>query len=109
ISLAASLHLTSHQDYSKRLKQLLGSDENVFTVGSLSLTEFSSWKPDLSREEFFNNYSIPSGEYILITFHPETVAANQTKYHVQQVRDSLEKLVNSYNLVITMPNNDTFG
>lgn len=109
ISLGSTLHFTSLESYSERLIQLLRSNENIYTVGSLSLSDIDKWTPEFSKSEFQNKYNITGDSFILITFHPETVHPEQTVEHVRELKKSLNELAKDHTLVITMPNNDTFG
>ncbi len=109
ISLASTLHFTSLDQYSDRLKKLLHSENNIHTVGSLSLAAIKSWKPQLNKTEFLLKYGIGDEKFILITFHPETVNPDQTPTHISELKKTLLILSDEYNLVITLPNADTFG
>ena len=51
ITLASKYHFVSCQAHAKRVAELLESEENIFTVGSLSLENFKTLKL-LSKEEF---------------------------------------------------------
>ena len=109
ISLASALHFTSLEAYSQRLKNLLNTSKHINTVGSLSLSDIDKWTPEMTKIEFLLNFGIPGDSYILITFHPETVNPERTSDHVLELKRTLIKLAEEHTLVITMPNNDTFG
>ncbi|MBU0490170.1 MAG: UDP-N-acetylglucosamine 2-epimerase (hydrolyzing) [Bacteroidetes bacterium] len=108
ISLMSHLHFTATEIYTKRIKQIIDSAENVFNVGALSLDNIMKMKL-LSVEDFFEKYNIdlniPS---ILITFHPETVGFEKNEFFVAELTRTLEEL-SGYQLIITMPNADTKG
>lgn len=109
ISLGSTLHFTSLDAYSDRLKSVLRSQNSIHTVGSLSLSEIDKWIPEFSKSEFLNRYNITGDSFVLITFHPETVHPEKTKEHVSELKKTLTVLAQENTLVITMPNNDTFG
>lgn len=109
ISLASTLHFTSLEAYSERLKNVLIKSEHIHTVGSLSLSYIDKWTPQFSKSEFLDKYGIAADSFTLITFHPETVYTEKTAKHVHELRKVLCELSKDHTLVITMPNNDTFG
>lgn len=109
ISLASAIHFTSTEAYSKKVEDLTGSSQNIYTVGALSLDNLQTMEM-LSKEAFQErwkiNLDIPT---VLITIHPETVTPEKNKYNVQVVQAALEKLAEDYQLIITMPNSDTLS
>jgi GDP/UDP-N,N'-diacetylbacillosamine 2-epimerase (hydrolysing) len=107
ISLASSLHFTAGTAFSERIEQLIGTSEKIFTVGSLSLDDLTNF-PLLSENEFRNNFNIES-EFVLITFHPETMSSSENIKHAQAIKKGLAELCEYIHLVITMPNADTAG
>ena len=54
-------------------------------------------------------FDIPDKEFILITFHPETVNPNQNKIYIETISEVLNELCKKYHLVITLSNADTMG
>lgn len=108
ITLMARYHFTAAERYKNRVKELKGSDKNVYNVGSLSIDNLRSLK-FLSIDDFKNQFkidlSIPS---ILITFHPETVSYEKNEFFIRELIGALEQLA-SYQYIITMPNADTMG
>lgn len=104
----ASLHFTTTEIYKKRVIELTGNDQGVYNVGALSVDNLKSI-PLLSisafKEMFNIDLSIPT---ILVTFHPETVAAEKNMLYVRELITAMQ-LVTGYQIVITMPNADTFG
>lgn len=108
ITSMSALHFTACSDYQKKVTSIIGTKENVFNVGSLSIDTLSKLKL-LSREEFSHLYNIdikkPS---ILFTFHPETVSFAKNKKYIETIIEILEE-INQYQIIITMPNADTMG
>lgn len=108
ITLASSLHFTTTEEYANKVKELTGNSEGVFNVGSLSLDGIEEIIfPD--EDEFRKKFNIPRDDYILTTFHPETVAYKQNIQYALEMRTAIEKLQENYVFVITMPNADTNG
>ncbi len=109
ISLASYWHFTSAQPFSERVAEIIGSDENVFNVGSISLENLLNMRL-LSEEQFEEKFgidlNIPS---ILITYHPETTGISKIKEQTKEMIDAFLSLAENYQLIITMPNTDTEG
>jgi len=108
ITCMSKFHFTSADEYRKRVMEIIGSDENVYNVGALSIDAIQSL--DLLTIEQFNakykiDLSLPT---ILVTFHPETVGIEKNKIYIRELIAAM-KLLTSYQIVITMPNADTMG
>lgn len=109
ISLASKLHFVALPEFKQRLKSILGSQENIYTVGALSLDSLKEIS-FLALDKFYSKWGIDLNKRsILITVHPETVAASENKIYANELFKSLTSLTEEYQLVITMPNADTLG
>ena len=108
ITLASKYHFVSTNDYKQKVEQLKGNSNFIYNVGSLSICNIKNFKP-IDRSEFFKNYGIEDAPYILITFHPETVSAENNFTYAKVMKVALTILSKKINLVITMPNADTLG
>ena len=108
ITLTSLLHFTATNSFSKKVVELLGTDENVFTVGSLSLAVIDNFIP-ANKHSFLQKYNIPDSDYILATFHPETNAFDQNLSYASIMRKVLSQIANDWVVVVTMPNADTLG
>jgi GDP/UDP-N,N'-diacetylbacillosamine 2-epimerase (hydrolysing) len=107
ITLASSLHFTAAQPFSERVQAIKGDDAGIYTVGSLSLDKYQEM--DLVQEgEFRSKFNIPDN-FVLITFHPETVSTGMNKIYAVQMFSALRNIAKKIDLVITMPNADTMG
>jgi GDP/UDP-N,N'-diacetylbacillosamine 2-epimerase (hydrolysing) len=107
ISLASAYHFTATDEFSDKVGSFTEDNGNIFTVGSLSLDNLNGivfTEEDIFREK----YGI-YGEYALVTFHPETVAAEENKKYASQMAEALKNIAQKINVVITMPNADTLG
>ena len=108
ISLASNLHFTSTNKFKSRVADLIESEQNIFNVGSLSISNIKDFIP-LKKEEFLLKFKIENKPYCLITFHPETNAFEENKIFAIEMKNALVELSKQINLVITMPNADTMG
>ena len=108
ISIASSLHFTAAEGFTNRLISILGSKVHVYTVGSLSLDGVDMFKP-ISKSKFYSKLGISSKEFILVTFHPETVDPGLNIEYARIMRLALKYVAKKYHLIITMPNADTLG
>lgn len=106
---ASIMHFTSNQKCAERVLALTGSKDRIEVIGILSLDELEKTHL-LTIEEFRSKWKIDlSKQTLLISFHPETVNADQNIGYARIVKTVLEELYNQYQLVITMPNADTNG
>jgi GDP/UDP-N,N'-diacetylbacillosamine 2-epimerase (hydrolysing) len=108
ITLASSVHFASTELYAQRIKEIVGSGKYVYNVGSLSLDELDQLKlPTI--QSVCKQFLFPEKDFILATFHPETVSVDMNESYVNEMGKSLRKLLDKYQIVITMPNADTMG
>jgi len=108
ITIASILHFTAASSFSEKITELIGSNNGVYTVGSLSLDGIESFKP-IEKSLFYDRFQIPKQEFALITFHPETIAPQVNKTFAVQMRKALAQIATKLVLIITMPNADTMG
>lgn len=108
ISLASSIHFIAADCFKPRLEAILGHTQNIYSVGSLSLSNIKSFAP-IEKQTFLNKFKIPFSDYILATFHPETISTKGNTSNVYELKGALLVLLKSESLVITMPNADTQG
>ena len=108
ITLASTFHFTAAEAFSERVISIMGSDKNVHTVGSISLEDIEqvqlpNWN---SVKEEFN---IPFDDFILVTFHPESVGSSMNKHYTSVISDVLEVLIKKHNVLVTKANSDAMG
>lgn len=110
ISLASTYHFVSTQAFAERLKLLLDEHhDNIHCVGSLSLENIEQLEL-LSVSEFQDTWGIDlSIDTLLVTVHPETVVFEKNVAYCSEIVKALEVLVQTFQIVITMPNADTLG
>jgi GDP/UDP-N,N'-diacetylbacillosamine 2-epimerase (hydrolysing) len=104
----ASIHFTAAEKYKNRVIELKNSNLNIYNTGSLSIDNLKKMKL-LSIVDFQKKYKIDLRiPTILITFHPETVNFEKNKKYISILIKTLSEL-SKFQLVITMPNEDTMG
>lgn len=108
ISLASKLHFVAAIDFKKKLTQLLGASEHIYNVGSLSLDNLDIRNLPL-WPAVRNNFQIPAGDFVLVTFHPETVDYKENAAFAKTVETVLETISKETHVVITLANADTMG
>jgi GDP/UDP-N,N'-diacetylbacillosamine 2-epimerase (hydrolysing) len=107
ITLMSVVHFTSTARHAARVAELIGTDQNVFDVGALSLSNLLS-VPLFSTAEFNDRFGIDLAKpTVLVTFHPETVAFERNREYAQELVAALDALPEQ--VLITMPNADTLG
>ena len=108
ITLASKIHFVATDHYLKKVSSITGSKENIYNHGALSLDGINEMKlPDWSH--VCQKFDIPHKDYILVTFHPETVELDKNKAYANVVFESLKKISEDTNIVITLPNADAAG
>jgi GDP/UDP-N,N'-diacetylbacillosamine 2-epimerase (hydrolysing) len=107
ITLASELHFTATEEFSRRVEEILGKKDNVYTVGSLSIEEIDKLKLP-TEDEFRDTYNLPK-TFILVTFHPETFSPYKNEKYGDEMYKALSKICQKQYVVITMPNADTCG
>lgn len=109
LTLSSTYHFASTENHAQKITALLGTTQNVYNVGSLSLDNLHILDL-LSLEEFEAKFRInlylPT---ILFTFHPETVAYQANEQYAQTLVEVLHETLLAYQVVITLPNADTMG
>lgn len=108
ISLASFLHFTATEIFTEKVMSLTSSSNNIFTVGSLSLDDIKNFIP-IEKKTFYNKFNIPSEEFVLVTFHPETLSAIDNIRYAEEMKNALATISDKIFVVITMPNADTQG
>lgn len=107
ISLASKKHFPATEIFANRIEELIGSADNIFPVGSLSIDQLAEM-PIPIESDFREKYQI-KGEFVLLTFHPETVSPQKNIEYAAEIVKALIEISKHILLVITMPNADTFG
>jgi GDP/UDP-N,N'-diacetylbacillosamine 2-epimerase (hydrolysing) len=108
ITLASKLHFTATDVFREKAIDLIGSSEGVYSVGSLSLNDIKSFVR-MDRVVFFEKFNIPEEEFVLVTFHPETMSVQENVYYAQEMKNALATISEKIFVIITMPNADTQG
>ncbi len=108
ITLASQLHFVATPAFAKRVASLVEKDNNIHWVGALSLSGIESLVlPSWGKVQ--EQFRIKAEDFVLVTFHPETVAFEKNQAYSQIAAKALENLAQEYTIVITMPNADTAG
>ena len=109
ISLFSKHLFVSTDYYKKRAEQIVENDISVYNVGALSVDNLKHMR-FLSKKEFLSKFNIDlTKPTILSTFHPETVAFNKNEDYIEELLTSFVSLMNTYQIIITLPNTDTMG
>jgi len=108
ISLASTLHFTAAETFSERVSALIESNADVYTVGSISLEGLAQMLLP-SWQEVKQQVYIPFDKFILVTFHPESVNADENQNLATITYDSLSALAEEQALLITKANADVMG
>lgn len=107
LTLIAKYHFTNTQKNAIRVKEIIGADLNVHHTGSLAVDNIKETKI-LSRELFLSKFEFDiSQNFILFTFHPETINFEKNVIHASVLKEVLLEI--ELPILVTMPNADTMG
>jgi|TARA_Y100000389_G_scaffold102965_1_gene99816 GDP/UDP-N,N'-diacetylbacillosamine 2-epimerase (hydrolysing) len=108
ITLASKIHFVATDHYLKKVSSITGSKKNIYNHGALSLDGINEMKlPDWPY--VCQKFCIPHKNFVLVTFHPETIGLVKNKVYTNVVFESLKKISKDTNIVITLPNADAAG
>jgi UDP-hydrolysing UDP-N-acetyl-D-glucosamine 2-epimerase len=108
ITKMSSLHLTSTEEYRKRVIQMGEQPKNVYNVGAIGLDNIKSL-PLLSKADLEQQLDIQFLKYTyLVTFHPETLAESPVELQFQELLNAVDKQEDSF-FIFTKANADTNG
>lgn len=103
------LHFTSTEEYRDNVIQMGESPDRVFWVGALGADNIGSGKI-MSLTELEESLSFKLGnDFLLVTFHPVTKEPGQAEFQTKALLDALENVIDSHNILFTLPNSDTDG
>ena len=108
ITLASQIHFVASSIFYKKVSDITGDSKNIYNVGALSLDGLKKIDlPDWS--DVRSLFDIPNKEFILITFHPETINSDENKNYIEIIFETLNDLCKPHHLIITLANADTMG
>jgi GDP/UDP-N,N'-diacetylbacillosamine 2-epimerase (hydrolysing) len=99
-------HFTSHQKHAQKVAEIIGTTENVYNVGALSVdgAKMTSLMSAKAFDEKFN-FDIQQ-PFFLTTYHPETVELRNNIF-IKELLKAIKKL--KIPVLCTLPNADTQG
>lgn len=106
ITKLSSLHLTSTEEYRKRVIQMGEDPQMVINTGAIGVWNIMNQKL-MSHNELERSlgFSIPHKHTLLITFHPATMDTVSAGMRCRALTDALGRF-SGYTQIITYPNND---
>jgi GDP/UDP-N,N'-diacetylbacillosamine 2-epimerase (hydrolysing) len=108
ISLASQYHFVASEVFVNRLINLLDTGDNIYNVGSLSLSELAETELP-AWDKVAKKFDIPTNDFVLVTLHPETVHSGNNEQYAEEAFQALSQLCNEVHIVITLANADTNG
>lgn len=103
------LHLVSTETYARRVVQMGEARDRVHVVGAPGLDNLRQ-TPRLTRDAIAAGYGVVlPPRYVLVAFHPETLAHEHTDPHVRTLLDALEDAGFGSAAVFVASNADTGG
>ena len=108
ISKLSTFHLTSCDEYRRRVIQLGVLPKNVLNIGSLSIADLKEFK-GLSRLELEDELGIELRKKILlVTYHPVTTEVHSVQEQTSELLEALTEFKNHI-IIFTGVNADTNG
>jgi UDP-hydrolysing UDP-N-acetyl-D-glucosamine 2-epimerase len=102
------LHATSAEEHRQRVLQLGETPERVFNVGAIGLDHLRR-STFLTLAELSESLNFPITQpYILVTYHPVTLADEQPEKSFQALIDALDEF-SEHQVIFTYPNADDGG
>ncbi|MDF3917324.1 UDP-N-acetylglucosamine 2-epimerase [Salinicola salarius] len=108
ITKMSSLHGVAAEPYRQRVIQMGESPERVLNVGALGLDHLTR-SPRLSRRALAESLGFAlDAPYLLVTYHPVTLADEPPAESFQALLDALDRWPD-YKIILTYPNADNGG
>ena len=99
-------HFVTNSMAAKRVRQLGENPKQIYLVGSAAIDQMKRTQY-LDREELAQDLKFDFKKTnLLVTFHPETLAATSSEQQMQELLAALESLGNQVGIVFTKPNAD---
>lgn len=109
ITKLADIHLTATEEYRRNVIQMGEDPGRVFNVGALGVDNIIRQplmdRAELSRQLDFDLYD----PYLSVTFHPVTREHGTAALQTQALLNALSEIIDTYKIIITLPNSDTDG
>lgn len=107
ITKMSHIHLTSTDEYARRVIQLGEQPDRVFQVGSLGVEGIRRMTL-MTEAELTAFYQFPIDKLLLVTFHPVTLEVRTAEKQVEELLSALDHFPD-YMIVFTKANADTEG
>jgi UDP-N-acetylglucosamine 2-epimerase (non-hydrolysing) len=102
------LHMTSTDEHKRRVIQLGEAPERVFNVGAIGLDHLNRGS-FMSVDELSDSLGfVIKRPYMLVTYHPVTLADEDPETSFKELLDSLSEFP-EYQVILTYPNADNGG
>ncbi len=109
ITLASTFHFVATEAFRIRVLELVKENPLCHVTGALSLDNLDEIR-FLDSDRFFNLWGIDlKKRSILVTIHPETVASEKNAEYAKVSKETLIRLSNDFQVIVTLPNADTNG
>lgn len=109
ITQMATIHLTSTEQYRRKVISMGRPEHSVHCVGALGVDNITH-TPTMSLAELEESIGHELGEgFLLVTFHPVTTQPGMEEQQTQALLDALSRHLDDRRVLITLPNSDTGG
>ena len=107
ISLASCSHFVSTEHFAERVRQLTNS-ESIWVSGAPAIEDLEALQLP-TWEEVQQRFELPNEAFVLVTIHPETIAAEKNRDYAAVFFQAVEDLTSEISFLITHTNSDTYN
>ncbi len=109
ITQMSALHLTSTEEYRRRIIAMGKDEATVHCIGSPAADTLSGFVP-MPKDELERQIGFVLGDrYVVATFHPATLEHGDEERQTKAFLDALDSLPEDVKILLTLPNSDTGG
>jgi len=105
ISTISDFHFASTDRHKNRVSEIVGYSDHVYNVGALGIEAIASTEL-YNREEFITKYGLDGNDFVLVTFHPETIH-DDNQQRIEAFINALKEI--PFQILCTLPNADQQG
>lgn len=106
LSKMSALHFVTNAEAERRLRQMGEAPDRIMVSGSPGIDRLMA-EPVMPRDTFLREAGLHAGPFLLVSFHPETLAANP-RAQLDALLAALEG-ISGFNLLLTGSNADPGG
>lgn len=109
VTMLATYHFPGTEDSAENIRRMLGTNENIWTVGEMSIDSFFREKL-ISREELSDDLCLDlNKKWVLMTYHPETKESSSYNNNAVEACCTALDAISDIQVIVTYSNADFGG